>query len=55
MRSHLLVSTAVCALVASVSLADTPLKSGPQVGKAPGTFNPLHATGPDEGKKNCLI
>jgi hypothetical protein len=31
------------------------LKSGPQVGKQPASFNPLHATGRDAGSKNCLV
>jgi hypothetical protein len=32
------------------------LKSGPQPGQnIPGPFNPLHASGPDEGKKLCLV
>jgi len=46
---------AVVALV-GISLAADDLKSGPQVGKnIPGPFNPLHANGPDEGKKVCLV
>jgi len=55
MRSHMVVSVGVLALVAGVSFADSSLKSGPQPGKSPGTFNPLHATGPDEGQKRCLV
>jgi len=32
------------------------LKSGPQVGeKLPGAFHPLNLTGPEAGKKNCLV
>jgi hypothetical protein len=32
------------------------LKSGPQVGdKLPGAFHPLNVTGPEAGKKNCLV
>jgi hypothetical protein len=44
------------ALVVSAALAKETVKSGPQVGSSriiP--FNPLHATGPDEGKKLCLV
>lgn len=42
-------------LVGSASAAEE-VKSGPQAGdKVPGAFNPLHANGPDEGKKLCLV
>ena len=46
--------------VAAFALAargDEPLKSGPPVGKMleAFTFNPLNITGPDAGKKQCLI
>jgi len=46
---------AAALLVGSAPAADE-LKSGPQAGKnIPGPFNPLHASGPDEGKKVCLV
>ena len=46
---------AVALLGCSASAAEE-LKSGPQAGKKiPGAFNPLHANGPDEGKKVCLV
>ncbi len=37
-----------------VALAE-PIASGPQVGqKVPGPFKPLHVTGPDAGRRECL-
>jgi hypothetical protein len=43
------------ALVAAFALAGT-ARSGPQVGdKVPGPFQPLNVTGPDAGKKSCLV
>ena len=57
MKRYLLlgVPLAAVALVASAAFA-ADLKSGPQVGSRNITpFNPLHATGPDEGKKLCLV
>lgn len=55
MRSRLLLGAAALALFVGAGFADSALKSGPQVGKSPGAFNPLHATGPDEGQKRCLV
>lgn len=49
------VSAAAVALFVGASLAEDSLKSGPQPGKSPGTFNPLHATGADEGQKRCPV
>ena len=48
---------AVAVLVSSGALAGDGLKSGPQVGEkgAIKPFNPLHATGPGEGGKACLV
>ena len=44
------------AVVAGSSLAQEPVTSGPQVGKAvPGPFHPLNVTGAKAGKKNCLF
>jgi hypothetical protein len=57
MRKYLLlgVPLAAAALVVSAAVA-AELKSGPQVGgKIFTPFNPLHANGPDEGKKVCLV
>ncbi len=45
---------AAALLVGSVSAAEE-VKSGPQPGKNLGAFNPLHANGPDQGKKVCLV
>ena len=49
-------SFAVALLVGSVMAADE-LISGPQTGgnATPSPFNPLHANGPDAGKKVCLV
>jgi len=43
------------ALAAAISGAGT-ATSGPQAGdKVPGPFQPLNVTGPDAGKKSCLV
>jgi hypothetical protein len=42
-------------LLAGGVLAADALKSGPQVGSGLTPFNPLHCSGPDEGKKLCLV
>jgi hypothetical protein len=44
------------ALLVSGAIAETTLKSGPQVGssKIP-PFNPLHVNGPTPGGKQCLV
>jgi hypothetical protein len=44
------------ALVTTGALAESSLKSGPQVGsrKIP-AFNPLHCSGRGEGGKACLV
>jgi hypothetical protein len=55
MRSRMLLGALALALFVGAGFADSALKSGPQVGKSPGAFNPLHATGPDEGQKRCLV
>lgn len=31
------------------------VKSGPEVGKGVGVFNPQHVTGSDAGKASCLV
>ncbi len=50
----LAVTLALLALPTWAISAD--LKSGPQVGeKLPGAFHPLNLTGPEAGKKNCLV
>jgi hypothetical protein len=57
MKRYLLlgVPLAAAALVVSAAAAGD-LKSGPQVGgRVFIPFNPLHANGPDEGKKLCLV
>lgn len=46
---------ALAALVATSVVADEALKSGPQVGKSPTPFNPLHVTGATAGQKLCLV
>jgi hypothetical protein len=43
------------ALLAGSVIAADDLKSGPQLGKSPTPFNPLHVTGPDAGSKNCPV
>jgi hypothetical protein len=53
-RTALGASLAMALLVGGV-LAAEGLKSGLQIGATPTPFNPLHATGPDEGKKLCLV
>jgi hypothetical protein len=47
---------AIAGLALGGALADTALKSGPQVGsrKIP-PFNPLHCNGPDSDTKICLV
>jgi hypothetical protein len=47
-------SVAIALLVGS-GLAEEALKSGPQVGKTPIPFNPLHVTGRGAGGKQCLV
>jgi len=42
-------------LTAAVGVAGEGWKSGPEIGKAPGVFDPLHVTGPAEGEKTCLV
>jgi len=58
MKRYLLlgIPLAAAALIIGSAVVAADLKSGPQVGSRniiP--FNPLHATGPDEGKKLCLV
>jgi hypothetical protein len=53
-RTALGASLAMTLLVGGVLVA-ADLKSGPQIGGTPTPFNPLHATGPNEGKKLCLV
>jgi hypothetical protein len=47
-------SVAAAALLCSVTLG-ADLKSGPQKGERVTPFNPLHATGPNKGSKQCLV
>lgn len=54
-KSFFVAGMMVVMLQASHVQADD-LKSGPQVGdKLPGAFHPLNITGPEAGKKNCLV
>lgn len=46
-------SAAVLMLLGSIAMAD--VKSGPEVGKGVGAFNPTHVTGPDAGKSSCPV
>ncbi|MCC6419856.1 MAG: hypothetical protein IT429_16605 [Gemmataceae bacterium] len=47
---------AVAALAVAGVVADDALKSGPQEGKnIPGAFHPTNLTGPQAGKKHCLV
>jgi hypothetical protein len=43
------------ALLVSGAIAAESLKSGPQPGKHPTPFNPLHVTGADAGSKSCPV
>lgn len=56
MKKQYLGIVALAALALSVH-GDEPLKSGPPVGAMleAFTFQPLNITGPDAGKKQCLI
>lgn len=56
MKVSLTLGSLLAASLLVSSAAAEEVKSGPQPGKAvPGPFNPLHANGPDEGKKLCLV
>jgi hypothetical protein len=56
MKTRILGALAVTALVVAGAVADSALKSGPQVGSSNITpFNPLHCSGPTEGTKACLV
>jgi hypothetical protein len=46
---------ALAALIAASGVAGEALQSGPQAGKTPGVFDPLHVTGPAAGEKTCLV
>jgi hypothetical protein len=53
--SFLVAVLSVAALLATATLADDPVKSGPQEGQqVPGPFHPLNVTGEKAGEKNCL-
>jgi hypothetical protein len=46
---------AALAMLVTVTHADDPVKSGPQVDQqVPGPFHPLNVTGDQAGEKNCL-
>lgn len=47
--------TSACLLLASVALAADPCVSGVPVGKRPGPYSFLVATGPERGKQTCYI
>lgn len=56
MKAHMVVGASLVVMLAGSVYADDALKSGPQAGQnIPGAFNPLHANGPDAGKKVCLV
>jgi hypothetical protein len=46
---------AVGVLAVAGVAADEALKSGPQVGTAVSPFHPLNLTGPEAGRKYCLV
>jgi hypothetical protein len=47
---------AMMALATAGVVAGDALKSGPQEGKnIPGAFHPTNITGPQAGKKHCLV
>jgi hypothetical protein len=55
MKTALATSVVAVALLAC-SANGAELTSGPKVGETiPGPFNPLHASGPNEGSKLCLV
>jgi hypothetical protein len=55
MRNRIALGASVAALLVGSALAADAFKSGPQPGGHPTPFNPLHATGPDAGSKNCPV
>jgi hypothetical protein len=56
MRPSVMLSAALGALLVAGAALAGDLKSGPPEGKnIPGPFHPLHASGPDAGKKVCLV
>ena len=56
MRKPVMLSAALGGLLIAAAALAGDLKSGPAQGdKIPGPFNPLHANGPDAGKKVCLV
>jgi len=51
-----MIRAAVFVLMMTSAIQAEELKSGPQVGdKLPGAFHPLNLSGPEAGKKNCLV
>jgi hypothetical protein len=56
MRKSVMLSAALGGLLIAAAALAGDLKSGPPEGqKIPGPFHPLHASGPDAGKKVCLV
>ncbi|MBY0459451.1 MAG: hypothetical protein K2V38_19185, partial [Gemmataceae bacterium] len=55
MTRFLLGLSLVCALAASLPAADEPLVSGVPVGKRPGPYSFLVATGNQRGQQTCYI
>lgn len=56
MKRYSLIATAVAGALFLSSAIAADLKSGPQAGDGlPGPFHPLNITGPDAGKKQCLV
>jgi len=56
MKFPMRVSLALSAVLLTCSVfAAEELKSGPQLGKTPGIFNPLHVTGSTAGQRQCLV
>jgi hypothetical protein len=54
-RSIMGAALAGALLLSGGVLAESSLKSGPQVGKRVTPFNPLHCTGSGKGGKACLV
>jgi hypothetical protein len=54
-KVRLTTSVAAALLLSGVAVLAAEIKSGPQKGQPVGAFHPLHATGPREGFKGCLV
>jgi hypothetical protein len=55
MRIRYTAGLTLLAVLAGGVVAADGVKSGPQPGQGVTPFNPLHSTGPDQGKKTCPV